>query len=170
MCQLKKLFKRKLKAWRRNERQKFCDRLGNDIERGDCKTFWQNVKFGQSQYRVSPTKRVRPEESDDEEMNAWKQHFGGIINSEPDSKIEQECKVFEETLQFHLGKLKLPWWVVDVNVWEVEQAECRLKWKKSAGVDQVQAEHLKHGGRSLVIHTSVAFMAFCDTPLYLNNG
>ena len=78
-------------------------------------------------------------------MNAWKQHFGGIIENEPDSKIEQECKVFEEKLQFHSGKLKLPWWVVDVNVWEVERAVCRLQWKKSAGVDQIQADHLEHG-------------------------
>ena len=113
-----------------------------------------------SQYRVSPTKRVCPEKSDDEEMNAWKQHFGGIINSEPNSKIEQECKVFEEKLQFHSGKLKLPWWVVDVNVREVEREARRLKWKKSAGVDLVQAEHLKHGGRSFAIHKSVAFTAF----------
>ena len=47
--------------------------------------------------------------------------------------------------------LKLPRWVVNVDVQEVAQEFRKLKWKKSAGVDQVQVKHLKYGGWNLVI-------------------
>ena len=76
------------------------------------------------------------------------------------SKIDEERREFEKQLHSHMGRLKLPWWAVNVDVYEVERAFKKWKWKKSAGVDQVQAEHLKYGGWNMAIHMSIAFMAF----------
>ena len=58
-----------------------------------------------------------------------------------------------------MGRLKLLWWVVNINLYEVNRAFKTLKWNKAAGVDHVQDETLKYGGRGLAIQMSLAFTA-----------
>ena len=76
MCESRKRFRRQLKAWKREGTGDFCDRLDDDLKKGDCKSFWQNVKFGQRSCRAPPTMRVGQETSDYEyvETAFWWDH------------------------------------------------------------------------------------------------
>ena len=80
----------------------FCDWLGNDIDNGDCQSFWRNVKFELRPCNLPPTMRVGEETSEDTIINMWKQHFGDIINSEPMYKIDEERREFEKQCSFVL--------------------------------------------------------------------
>ena len=65
-------------------------------------------------------------------MNTSKQHFGGIINSEPMSMFDQK-QIFEEKLLSYMGRVHgLGAWVGNIKLYEVDRAFQTLKWNKAA--------------------------------------
>ena len=67
--------------------------------------------------------------------------------------MKDDCMVFEETLDSHMGELRIPWWSVDVRPIEVEKAFGCLKVNQSPGPDDAMSEQLRYGSpNSVYVH------------------
>ena len=134
--------------------------MANTIEDDDQTKFWKSVKRGFRPELASHAKRVGDASNVRDILGTWKDHFSGLVNSEPPESVEDDRKLFEETLGSYMKKLHLPWWFVDIHPIEVEKAIGHLKFNKSPGPDGIMSEHLKYGGPALAIYLSVAFTTF----------
>ena len=85
-------------------------------------------------------------------LDVWTQHFQSLAKSQGDTEpeikelLKQLTTLLSETFQKEKVFLDVPF-----TIEEVGKAVNRMKLMKSAGPDDLMAEHLKYGGRSIVM-------------------
>ena len=136
---------------------------------GNSQELSWKLKFGVQHTRVKHNGQIGEAETEEEILEIWKKHFSEIVNSESLDNVERERLLFEQTLAEEVERIKKPCWFVEIHPLEVKRACKRLKRNKAAGPDMVEAEDVQYGGRSLVIHLSVALPCFYVTRVSLNS-
>ena len=85
-------------------------------------------------------------------LDVWTQHFQSLAKSQGDTEpeikelLKQLTTLLSETFQKEEVFIDVPF-----TIEEVGKAVNRMKLMKSAGPDDLMAEHLKYGGRSIVM-------------------
>jgi Reverse transcriptase (RNA-dependent DNA polymerase)/Endonuclease/Exonuclease/phosphatase family len=114
-------------------------------KRGDSKTLYKITKeiSGKVAQRI-PIRDAMGNtlRTHDEQATRWKEHFDKILNCpEPETMHDFAQDQRSPTLEVDVG---------DITEKEVEEAVKRLKNGKSAGIDNIQPELLKSGGREMI--------------------
>ena len=104
------------------EREFFCEKLSKDVTENNQPGFWHKVEFGMRPYTTRAALRIGEARTEKEILHLWRQHFGNIVNSEAPANVEKERLLLEETLRTKMKNSKLPWWCVQVQPYEVEDA------------------------------------------------
>ena len=96
-------------------------------------------------------------------LQAWTQHFQSLAKSQEDTNpalkesIKQSSTLLSGTFQKEEVFLDVPF-----SIEEVEHTVYKMKLKKSAGPDNLTAEHLKFGGQSIIIWLTEIFNSVVD--------
>ena len=90
----------------------FCEKLFKDIEEGHHSGFW--IKFHGCLHHSTSTLSTRIHEilSVEDILKVWKDQFSAIVNSESCDSVKDDCMVFEEMVDSHMGDLQIFWWSV----------------------------------------------------------
>ena len=142
------------------QRDNFEEKLVDDLTEKNSQCFWQRIRSGLSNTRMTSTSRVGGAFEVQDILNLWQQHFSAIVNGCCPDQRNTENKLLEEAFQRQRTESNQPWWFVETHPREVEKAISRLKRNKAPGSDELRSEHLIYGSFTLVIFLSVAFTGF----------
>jgi hypothetical protein len=114
-------------------------------KRGDSKTLYRITK--EITGKVAQRVPIRDDKGNtlrthDEQAARWREHFDRVLNCpEPETTHDFTHDQCMPTLDVELN---------DITEKEVEEAVRKLKNGKSAGIDEIQPELLKNGGREMI--------------------
>ena len=104
-------------------------------------------------------------------LDVWTQHFQSLAKSQEDTEpeiqelLKQLTTLLSETFQEEEVFLDVPF-----TIEEVGKAVNRMKLMKSAGPDDLMAEHLKYGGHSIVMWLTGILNSIVEVPTCLKLG
>ena len=146
----KKLYRKLTKSKRRDYNVYKANTLANQMKFSN--KFWKNLKSLYNENKKNDKTEVTIT------CNEWYSHFQSLFKSEhvinstpPESKIDEDI---ESTLNQTISEN------------EVSDSICRLKTGKASGLDDINAEMLKSGGRLVIIFLTRLFNKVFESGCY----
>ena len=160
MCESRNDFKREMRKWKRDKELVLGRKLAEDLKDGNQDCFWRKLRRGcGDQGQDVCSSRIGVAHTNCDILKLWKDHFGKVANCHSQTERTRLQEIFMDDLKTFERTDGQKMWDSTVSLGVVKKAASRLRNRKAVGLDEISAEHIKHGGTGLLIHISIVFQA-----------